>query len=101
MKFLLTALFGFLLNVVIFLPLAIEDLESDKQALLNFAASVPHGRKLNWNTNSPVCTSWVDVTCTRDGTRVVALRLLVNLLRPTAICAEIGGQKPRENEETE
>ncbi|GKV09587.1 hypothetical protein SLEP1_g21065 [Rubroshorea leprosula] len=75
MKFLLTALFAFLLNIVIFLPLAIAGLESDKQALLKFAASVRHGRKLNWNTNSPVCTSWVGVTCTQDGTRVVALRL--------------------------
>lgn len=51
------------------------DLRSDKQALLNFAARVPHVRKLNWNGSTPVCASWVGVTCNRNGSRVVALRL--------------------------
>ncbi|KAI3993700.1 hypothetical protein MKX01_002713 [Papaver californicum] len=53
----------------------ISDLNSDRQALLDFAAAVPHGRKLNWNTSTPICSSWVGITCTSDGTRVFALRL--------------------------
>ncbi|KAI3911429.1 hypothetical protein MKW98_010316 [Papaver atlanticum] len=54
---------------------AIGDLNSDRQALLDFAAAVPHGRKLNWNTSTPICSSWVGIICTSDGTRVIALRL--------------------------
>ncbi|KAG2601574.1 probable inactive receptor kinase At5g58300 [Panicum virgatum] len=51
------------------------DLNSDKQALLAFSASLPHGRKLNWSSTTPVCTSWVGVTCTPDKSRVHTLRL--------------------------
>ncbi|KQK10334.1 probable inactive receptor kinase At5g58300 isoform X1 [Brachypodium distachyon] len=51
------------------------DLNSDKQALLAFAASLPHGRKLNWSSTTPLCTSWVGVTCTPDNSRVHTLRL--------------------------
>ncbi|XP_062224656.1 probable inactive receptor kinase At5g58300 [Phragmites australis] len=51
------------------------DLNSDKQALLAFAASLPHGRKLNWSSTTPVCSSWVGVTCTPDKSRVHTLRL--------------------------
>ncbi|CAA7389217.1 unnamed protein product [Spirodela intermedia] len=51
------------------------DLNSDREALLSFSASVPHRRKINWNANSSICSSWVGVTCTADGTRVLALRL--------------------------
>ncbi|KAG8085932.1 hypothetical protein GUJ93_ZPchr0010g8229 [Zizania palustris] len=51
------------------------DLNSDKQALLSFAASLPHGRKLNWTLTTQACTSWVGVTCTPDGKRVRKLRL--------------------------
>lgn len=75
MKFCLISAFAFLLNSAIFFPLVIADLESDKQALLNFISAVPHGRNLNWNTSNPVCSSWVGVTCTQDSTRVMALRL--------------------------
>ncbi|KAL6998535.1 hypothetical protein U1Q18_008663 [Sarracenia purpurea var. burkii] len=53
----------------------ISDLNVDKQALLDFAAVIPHGRKLNWNFSSPICTSWVGVSCDPNGTRVIALRL--------------------------
>ncbi|KAK6943347.1 Leucine-rich repeat-containing N-terminal, plant-type [Dillenia turbinata] len=64
------------LLVLFFLPLlAIADINSDKQALLNFAAAVPHGRKLNWNSSTPVCTSWVGITCTANGSSVSSLRL--------------------------
>jgi len=51
------------------------DLNSDKQALLDFAASVPHRRDLKWNSATSICTSWVGVTCNQNGTRVVSLRL--------------------------
>ncbi|KAK9159344.1 hypothetical protein Scep_005918 [Stephania cephalantha] len=44
---------------------AIADLNSDKQALLNFAAAIPHARKLNWNASTPICSSWVGITCTQ------------------------------------
>ncbi|KAJ0978478.1 hypothetical protein J5N97_013952 [Dioscorea zingiberensis] len=56
-------------------PWAIADLNSDKQALLAFSAAVPHSRKLNWRNDTPVCTSWVGITCAADRSRVVALRL--------------------------
>ncbi|KAM3326065.1 putative inactive receptor kinase [Capsicum chacoense] len=55
-------------------PKVIADLSSDRQALLNFASAVPHLRKLKWNTNSSICT-WHGVSCSLDGSRVVALRL--------------------------
>ncbi|KAA8550456.1 hypothetical protein F0562_002140 [Nyssa sinensis] len=61
--------------IVTLLPLALADLNSDKQALLAFAAAVPHGRKLNWNITTPICRSWVGITCTLNGTRVLELRL--------------------------
>ncbi|KAG9443254.1 hypothetical protein H6P81_014594 [Aristolochia fimbriata] len=58
------------------LHLAIADLNSDKQALLDFAARVPHGRKLNWNPATAVCSPpWVGVTCDQNQTHVIALRL--------------------------
>lgn len=57
------------------LHLAIADLKSDKQALLDFASSVPHRRSLNWNDTTPICTSWVGITCSADGTHVLTLRL--------------------------
>ena len=51
------------------------DLNSDKQALLAFPASLPHGRKLNWSSTTPVCTSWLGVKCTPDNSRVHTLCL--------------------------
>jgi len=66
------------LPLILFLFLAsqtIADLSVDKLALLNFAAAVPHGRRLNWNSNSSVCTSWIGVSCNSNGTRVTALRI--------------------------
>lgn len=62
--------------IITLLPLAIADLRnSDKQALLDFAGAVPHGRKLNWTLSTPACMSWVGITCTLDGTSVLTLRL--------------------------
>ncbi|KAI3808952.1 hypothetical protein L1987_24921 [Smallanthus sonchifolius] len=57
------------------LHVTIADLSSDAQALLQFAASVPHVRKLNWNSTIPICTSWVGITCNDEGTRVTAIHL--------------------------
>ncbi|KAJ1263416.1 hypothetical protein BS78_09G182800 [Paspalum vaginatum] len=51
------------------------DLNSDKQALLAFAASLPHGRKINWTSTTQICTSWVGITCTPDRKRVREVRL--------------------------
>ncbi|XP_022761377.1 probable inactive receptor kinase At5g58300 [Durio zibethinus] len=53
----------------------VADLNSDKQALLQFSALVPHGRKLNWSPATPPCTSWVGINCTKDGSRVLAVHL--------------------------
>ncbi|PIN14435.1 Serine/threonine protein kinase [Handroanthus impetiginosus] len=56
-------------------PTIFADLKSDTEALLDFANSIPHARRLNWKNTSLVCGSWPGVTCTQDGTRVTALRL--------------------------
>ncbi|KAJ6847107.1 putative inactive receptor kinase [Iris pallida] len=73
--FLLASSQYFLLLLLFFPSPATSDLNSDKQALLAFANSVRHGPKLNWKSNTPVCSSWVGVTCTADQTHVVTLRL--------------------------
>lgn len=65
----------FLLTLVLLFPLVTADLNSDKEALLKFAAAVPHGRKLQWNATSSICSSWVGITCSQDRTHVVAVRL--------------------------
>ncbi|XP_076929412.1 putative inactive receptor kinase At5g58300 [Bidens hawaiensis] len=59
--------------LVVILPPSFADLNSDKTALLNFAASVPQGRKLNWRNRTSVCTSWAGVSC--NNRRVTTLRL--------------------------
>lgn len=64
-----------ILFLFMLLPEYIADLNSDRQALLDFSAAVPHGRKLNWKANSSVCSSWVGVACSADGKRVISLRL--------------------------
>ncbi|KAJ3669093.1 hypothetical protein LUZ60_011043 [Juncus effusus] len=51
------------------------DLDADKQALLKFAASIPHGPKLNWTNSTPICTTWVGITCNPNRTRVLKVRL--------------------------
>ncbi|XP_022888379.1 probable inactive receptor kinase At5g58300 isoform X2 [Olea europaea var. sylvestris] len=53
----------------------IADLDSDRRALLDFADAVPHIRKLNWNANVPICSSWVGIICNKDGTRVREIHL--------------------------
>ncbi|CAO2823913.1 unnamed protein product [Amaranthus hypochondriacus] len=69
--FILTLLLLFL----IFSPPSYADLKNDQQALLQFAALIPHGRKVNWNSTTPVCTAWVGISCSSDNTSVIAVRL--------------------------
>ncbi|PON71126.1 Tyrosine-protein kinase [Parasponia andersonii] len=64
----------FLFTVLIFSPI-LADLNSDRQALLHFAASVSHTKRLNWNSSYPVCSSWIGITCNLNGTRVISIRL--------------------------
>ncbi|XP_044473422.1 probable inactive receptor kinase At5g58300 [Mangifera indica] len=63
-----------LLLVIFSIPRVIADLNSEKQALLEFANSVPHGRKLNWSNSTSVCT-WVGISCNQDSSHVIAVRL--------------------------
>lgn len=65
----------FLFFLLHFLHQAASDLSSDKQALLNFAASVHHGRRLTWSLDTPTCSSWIGVKCTKNGMRVLGVRL--------------------------
>ncbi|XP_019430937.1 PREDICTED: probable inactive receptor kinase At5g58300 isoform X2 [Lupinus angustifolius] len=57
------------------LDLIVADLNSDTQALLEFASSVPHGPRLNWNDSFSICTTWIGVTCNSNRTRVIGLHL--------------------------
>lgn len=52
-----------------------SDLISDTNALLEFIDAVPHVRMLNWDAASPVCSSWIGITCSKDRTRVSGLHL--------------------------
>ncbi|XP_021890952.1 probable inactive receptor kinase At4g23740 isoform X2 [Carica papaya] len=47
----------------------------DKQALLDFVSTLRPSRSLNWNDSSPVCGNWIGVTCSKDLSRIVAVRL--------------------------
>ncbi|CAL9777218.1 unnamed protein product [Musa acuminata subsp. burmannicoides] len=50
-------------------------LAEDKQALIDFLAAIPLTRGLNWNPSTAVCGGWTGVTCSIDGSRVVAVGL--------------------------
>ena len=71
-------------------PLIVADLKSDTQALLDFAAAIPHARKLNWNSSTPVCSSWVGVTCNLNGSRVIAIHIPAVGLRGSIPAHSIG-----------
>ncbi|KAH0761597.1 hypothetical protein KY290_017670 [Solanum tuberosum] len=71
---LLAAIAFLILLLSVFLHV-IADIDSDRQALLDFAESVPHIRKLNWNLALPICKSWAGIACNKDGTRVIAIHL--------------------------
>ncbi|KAG6684864.1 hypothetical protein I3842_12G084600 [Carya illinoinensis] len=47
----------------------------EKRALLDFVNNFPHSRSLNWNESSPVCHYWTGVTCSKDNSSVLAVRL--------------------------
>ncbi|CAK8542103.1 unnamed protein product [Lathyrus sativus] len=64
----------FLLLLLVF-PQIKSDLNSEKQALLDFVASIHHGGKLNWSSNISICTSWVGVKCNPNGSHVRSVRL--------------------------
>ncbi|KAF0917060.1 hypothetical protein E2562_016357 [Oryza meyeriana var. granulata] len=52
--------------------------DADRAALLDFFAGVSGGGgrgRINWESSPRVCGNWTGVTCSGDGTRVVALRL--------------------------
>lgn len=66
---------AFLIPLLSIFLQVIADLDSDRQALLDLADSVPHIRKLNWNSALPICKSWAGITCNKDGTRVIAIHL--------------------------
>ncbi|KAG4954919.1 hypothetical protein JHK87_040513 [Glycine soja] len=51
------------------------DLNSDRQALLEFFSNVPHAPRLNWSDSTPICTSWAGVTCNQNGTSVIEIHL--------------------------
>lgn len=57
-----------------FLPIDADPVE-DKQALLDFIQNIHLSRSLNWNENNSVCSSWTGVTCNKDQSRVISLRL--------------------------
>ncbi|KAL1337362.1 hypothetical protein HN51_032040 [Arachis hypogaea] len=61
--------------IVSLFELIVADLNSDKQALLEFASAVPHAPRLNWNESTSVCNSWIGVTCNSNRTRVTGIRL--------------------------
>lgn len=72
---LLFAVLLYLLLQLSTLPKICADLNSDSQALLDFAATVPRIRKLNWNSGTRICSSWAGVKCNKEGTRVIAIHL--------------------------
>ncbi|XP_062189533.1 probable inactive receptor kinase At4g23740 [Phragmites australis] len=49
--------------------------DADKVALLDFLAAVGRARNINWASFPRACAGWTGVTCSADGSRVVALRL--------------------------
>ncbi|KAL7597968.1 hypothetical protein Lser_V15G20898 [Lactuca serriola] len=74
-NFLMKLCFKSIFFILFLLPLSSTDLNLDKQALLAFSNSVPHGPKLNRNNNTEICNSWVGIHYTSDGTCVFALRI--------------------------
>lgn len=64
----------FLLVLSFFTFISCEPVE-DKFALLDFLAQAPHSRDLNWDPATPVCNSWTGITCSANGSSIVAVRL--------------------------
>ncbi|KAK1268577.1 putative inactive receptor kinase [Acorus gramineus] len=53
----------------------IADPAEDKQALLDFLGGIRLRRRLNWDSNGPVCGRWTGVICSSDKSRIVTVRL--------------------------
>ncbi|KAF2297614.1 hypothetical protein GH714_000199 [Hevea brasiliensis] len=68
-------IFSSIFFVGLALCLADGDPVEDRRALLDFVSNLPHSRPLNWNQSSPVCNYWTGVTCSKDESRVIAVRL--------------------------
>ncbi|GAA0140035.1 hypothetical protein LIER_35179 [Lithospermum erythrorhizon] len=67
--------FASLVMLVLLFSQTSSYLNSDRQALLDFASAVPHLKRLNWDVSLNVCTSWKGVTCNKEGSRVISVRL--------------------------
>lgn len=68
--------FKFFLMGLLFIGANSLVLEDDRRALLDLMNNLAHSRFLNWDSNSTtVCNQWTGVTCSEDGSRVIALRL--------------------------
>lgn len=66
----------FLLSIISSLfNLTLADLNSDKNSLLEFSSTLPHALRLNWNNSTPVCTSWIGITCNQNETNVISIHL--------------------------
>ncbi|XP_004492584.1 probable inactive receptor kinase At5g58300 [Cicer arietinum] len=64
-----------ILLLLLVLPQTKADLNSEKQALLDFIDAVHHGEKVNWSFSTSICTSWVGISCSPDGSHVCSVRL--------------------------
>ncbi|KAI4353577.1 hypothetical protein L6164_002515 [Bauhinia variegata] len=69
------------------------NINSEKQALLDFVGAVHHGEKVNWNHATSMCTSWVGITCSPDGSHVIAVRLPATGLRGCIPANTLGALK--------
>ncbi|KAG8380993.1 hypothetical protein BUALT_Bualt06G0074600 [Buddleja alternifolia] len=69
-----------------------SDLNSEKSALLEFANALSHMhiRKLNWDPATQICTSWIGITCTKDGTKVIEIHLPNTMLYGSIPSSTIG-----------
>lgn len=47
----------------------------DKQALLDFINNIDRMQNLNWDAKTSACDDWNGVTCNRDKSRIIAVRL--------------------------
>ncbi|CAJ2652319.1 unnamed protein product [Trifolium pratense] len=57
------------------LNLTLADLNSDRKALLEFSSTLQHTSRLNWNNSTPICTSWIGITCNQNETNVISIHL--------------------------
>lgn len=77
------------LLIPLFISLTTANLASDREALLSFSESILHIRKLNWDSNASICTSWHGVRCNPNRTRVLSVRLpgfgLFGMIPPNTI----------------